>query len=110
MVDLNLSADGNYLIAADSGRNVYLFNRNSDLLWQQKCSGDIGLVDITDQGKYCIVAYGNLYVNILNQDGDLLRQVNLDISGKILIVWSPRNGKYLAISNRKDLYFYNILE
>jgi hypothetical protein len=72
---IDISEDSNYVIFSDSYwwhkdlRNLYLINRDGKLIWQHEFHEDIEGYAISQDGKYVIVATGEV-LHIITQNGN----------------------------------------
>ncbi|MEW6609549.1 MAG: PQQ-binding-like beta-propeller repeat protein, partial [bacterium] len=118
-----LSWNGDYIVAStNNGDKVYFLDNKCSLLWEKVYSCKEGEIIpdvrpfsiITDDGKYCAVAYRNVSIDILNQSGNVVGQINFESEvgktgwgGEVVMLWST-DGRYLAVTERRGkLYLYD---
>ena len=115
--DVSVSSDGSY-IAAGSGEemgitglyygnnNVYLFNREGELLWSYKTDSEVGGVSISSDSLYIAAGSGDYKVYFFNLNGKLLWNYKTDST--VYGVSVSSDGSYIAAGSCDyKAYFFN---
>ena len=106
-----ITYDGDYIVARE-GNNIYLFNKEGEVLWNYKIEDAINppllaSVSITSDGTYIAAGGEDGKVHILSNEGMLLRTFITGSVSKIDDVAVTPDGNYIAAGSQTAVYLFN---
>ena len=103
ILDVSISADGEYIVAGSQDAYLYLFNKAGQAVWGQNLGTPVMRVMVSPNGEYiCVTTYDNI-ISFFNIQGALLwrRRVNRPVMGMDMTT----DGNYVALgSDNRNIY------
>ena len=113
--DIDISANGEYVIVGSFDYKVYLFDRTGTLLWDYRTGDTVRDVAITFDGRFMAAGSYDNHVYFFNTAGDLLwkfatgkpvRDISISARGEYLVVGSNDEHVYFLDRNGDLLWKY----
>ena len=103
VLDVSISADGEYIVAGSQDAYLYLFDKTGRAVWGQNLGTPVVRVMVSHNGEYiCTTTYDNI-ISFFNIQGALLwrRRVNRPVMGMDM----TNDGNYVALgSDNRNIY------
>jgi WD40 repeat protein len=108
VLSVDISANGEYIVAGGLDNKVYLFNRTSSTpLWSYKTEGDVGTVKISSDGQY-IIAGCTDRIYLFNNTSSI-PVWNYSTGTAYFSISASSNGQYIVVGGIWDgnVYLFN---
>ena len=106
---ISTTPNGKYIAVGDSPflddnkkSNVYLFNREGELLWKYETDSDVNSVAISADGEYIVAGSDNVY--LFNREGELLWKYK--VQGTVGTMSVTPDGEYI-VAGSDNIYFFS---
>ncbi len=113
--DIDITANGEYIIVGSFDNRVYLYDRQGTMLWSYLTGNTVRDVAITFDGKYMAAGSYDRFVYFFDTEGNLLwrfrtgnsvRDVSISADGEYVLVGSNDRKAYLINRHGELLWSY----
>jgi len=105
---LMTSSGGDFIVAGTEDGNLYLINKNRDIVWEEKLPRAILSLGVSSNGEYIVVG-DDSDIYLFDKKGDWLwGDYGKTIDDNVRDVEVSQQGEYIAVgSSNKHLYLFN---